>query len=256
MKRDIFQENYKGNAVKVLFMDLIVFLLVTIFSIGFCYSYFSDKVEAEGSATTAHVDVVYRKNFNDETPYTMLYGKINADGTPADISTTQLAITPGDILYIQGYAVNTSNVSVYVLAKLEVTIVEDKLEGEDVTTTEVYWYNIDNNEVVDSTTTGSYTSPTVRYTVGASSLASYDENYVRSDFYKELSIPYKYDGETHTNAHTITSIKLTLHVHQKQYLRNSDDFDNYAAGESQDGMINGYETESIYAAHQITGQTL
>lgn len=255
MRRDIFEDNYKGNAVKVLFIDLVIFLLVTILSVGFCYSYFSDKVDATGNATTANVDVVYRKVYNDANPYNVIYGKVGLTGAEKDITDSNIALTPGDTLYITGYAVNTSNVAVYVLAKLEVTIVEDKTEGEDVTTTEVYWYNIDNNTIVDSAINGAYASPTVRYTAGASSLEAYDGKFERSDFYKHLSIPYKYDGSTHTNLHTVTGIKLTLHVHQKDYLRQADDFAKYSNGE-QNGKIGTYATESIYAAHQMTGRTL
>ena len=256
MRRDIFQENYKGNAVKVLFADLVVFLLVTIFSIGFCYSYFSDEVKATGNTTTAVVTVAYRADYDDAGSSETIYGCINnASGTAQEISTKNIALTPGDALYIKGYAVNTSNVAVYVLAKLEIEITEQVDENTTTTTTETHWYNIANNQLVDSTATGSYTSQAGVYKVGASSLEAYDSKYERDDFYKELSIKYEYDGATHTNAHTITSIKLTLHVHQKEYLRQADDFTKYST-EEVEGKIGDYTTESIYAAHQITGKTL
>lgn len=252
MKRDIFQENYKNNAMKVLFVDLVIFLLVTIFSVGFCYSYFSAKVDATGSATTAMVTVAYRTNYNDKNNRDVIYGNIE-DGEVQDISSTDLKLTPGDTLYIKGYAVNTSNVSVYVLAKLEVTITETTADGS-TEVVETYWYNIVNNKKVAETVDGNFPSPVTRYTIGASSLAPVDKDYVRTDFYQELSIPYTYDGK-YTNAHTITNVKLTLNVHQKDYLRISDDFSKYSVGEV-DGNLGEYETESIYAAHQITGQLL
>ncbi len=252
MKRDIFQDNYKGNAMKVLFVDLVVFLLVTIFSVGFCYSYFSSKVDATGNATTAMVTVAYRTNYSDEGNRDIIYGNIE-DGEVQDISSADLKLTPGDTLYIRGYAVNTSNVSVYVLAKLEVTITETTTDGSNEVK-EVYWYNISNNKKVAETVDGQFPSPVTRYTVGASSLGPVDKDFIRTDFYQELSIPYEYGGK-YTNAHTITNIKLTLNVHQKDYLRMGDDFSKYSVGEVE-GKLGDYATESIYAAHQMTGQLL
>ena len=249
MKRDIFQENYKGNALKVLFADLVVFLLVTILSVGFCYAYFSSKVEAMGSATTAMVTVAYRTNYSDITNRTTIYGSLNG-GTAKEVSTTNISLTPGDNLTIKGYAVNTSNVPVYVLAKLEVTIKEDVLDGEDVTITETYWYNISNNQIIEQTSDGEFASSVTRYTLGASSL----EDVNKTGYYQELSIPYTYSSK-YTNLHTVTNIELTLHVHQKDYLRMGDDFSKYSIGEV-DGKLGAYDTESIYAAHQITGRLL
>ena len=133
--------------------------------------------------------------------------------------------------------------------------ISEQVDATTTTTTkETYWYNISNNEVVDSAINDEFKNPTVRYTIGASSLEAYSTNYTTA-CYQELSIPYTYDGATHTNAHTITSIKLTLHVHQKDYLRMGDDFSRYSTGEV-NGKLGDYATESIYAAHQITGETL
>lgn len=280
MKRDLFENKYQpnNNGLKIFFIDIICFLMVTVISIGFCYAYFSHRVDVSGFSTTANVTVQYQYDVAGNGNYVAVsdvYGKIN---NGANQSLTGIIINPGDTITILGRALNTSNVPVYVLAKLEVITNKG---------TDVVWYNIGTNdpkatgvensdalpndveengylklETADMTTAAGRTDKI--YQVGAGSLGgSYVQDNVTHYYYKDLAIPYKFDGETYENGDTVTSISLTLHVHQKDHLSTAADFVNlykpHATGitaQVPNGYINGYRTESIYAAHYITGNKL
>ena len=253
MKANLFENKYKpSNAVKVFFADVVCFLIVTILSIGFCYSYFSGSAGASGSSRTANVAVQYQYN---GVAVTEIYGTIN-DG--AVRSLTNATFTPGDKIVIVGSAYNLSNVPVYVLAKLEIVT-------NNGTITE--WYNIGSNDPaysdkgiqledddVDALTEYLKLNKVAQsdgkeiHQVGAGSLGA--------SKYKNLAIPYEFKGSEYDNDDTITSINLTLHVHQKAHLRSdTSDFVLYTPYEHE-GKINGYDTESIYATHQMTGDLL
>ena len=244
MKIELFENKYKtSSGLKVFFADLVCFLLVAIISIGFCYSYFSDQIEVAGSTSTATITVDYRTTANNPaTSVSAIYGSINGGATKQ--LTEDILVSPGDTLTVKGYAVNTSNVGVYVLARLEV-VSNDGVSATDET--DVVWYNIANNTQVTIDANG-------RYNVGASILT---ESGIGA-YYKELSLPYVFDGEKYTNTHTITSLKLTLHVHQKDYLDLADDYAYYTAkyDSDEDGYYNGYEISSMYAVHYIRGPRL
>ncbi|MBQ7798588.1 MAG: hypothetical protein IJ371_05645 [Clostridia bacterium] len=260
MKVDLFENKYRpSNGLKIVFIDIVCFLLVAIVSVGFCYSYFSHRIDVEGFSTTAKVDVEYQYDVTDGT-YALVsdvYATVNGgtEQTLTSITKTQ-PLTPGDTITIVGRAYNASNVQVYVLARLEVVTSKG---------TEVVWYNIGTNDpaIDNGVQTGADTpdalsaedyktlsidETTKLYTVGAGSLGAYK--------YKELAIPYEISKELE-NGDTVTSINLTLHVHQKKYLRSeTSDFKLYSKYENANKQINGYDTESIYAAHYITGNKL
>lgn len=222
MNKHLLQKKYNSNIwQKIFFADVICFLLVAILSVGVCYSYFSDKKEVSGTTSTAVVSVDYRTNPTDENSSTsQIYAQLN-DGSTTVISSSNL-ISPGDNITIKGYAVNTSNVDVYVLARLEIITNKD---------TEVVWFNIENNDVL-------YVEKGL-FQVGASVLS------VGSS--KELSFTYTFEGERYTNEYSIQNIELTLCAHQKDYLDLAKDYNNYTA-------VNGYSKDSIYATHYITGR--
>lgn len=221
MKRDIFENQYRGsNLLKVFFADVVCFLVVAIFSVGFCYSYFSDKVGAEGDATMASISIKYCTTSNIASATNQVKATLNG-GSEIDLTNTT-AISPGDSIVIKGYAINNSGIDAYALARLEIATAVD---------TEVVWYNIDNNKPL-------YAERGL-FQVGASVL--------QNDVPKPLSIPYTFEGDRYTNEHTITGITLTLHAHQKDFLNIADDYNNYSA-------VNGYAKDSIYAAHHITGR--
>ena len=152
---------------------------------------------------------MYRKNYSDIASQQVVYGYINS-GSAKDITKQNSSLTPGDTLYVKGYAVNTSNVDVFVIAELVLTIQQANAGSDPTTVVEKYWYNIENNQLINSYIDGQYTTNT-RYLVGASVLQKYDA-ITPTNYYKELSISYVYDGATHTNAHTILNIELNLHV--------------------------------------------
>lgn len=242
MKRYIFQNQYSNsNALKIFFADVVCFLIVAICSVGFCYSYFSSKADASGSAGMARVSVDYRKVATDDTSSTdIIYGSVN-NGSLVDL-TKSVFISPGDVLSIKGYAVNTSNVDVYVLAKIEITINDGT---QDITKEK--WFNISNNLELTVGDNG-------LYQVGASSLTATG---VGTTYYQAISLTYTFDGEEYTNNHEIKGVKLSLHAHQKEYLELAGDYTNYSKFDTdKDGYINGYSVPSLYSAHYMIGNLL
>lgn len=252
MKIDLFENKYKpSNAVKIFFVDIVCFLLVTFLSIGICYAYLSDHYQVSGTSTTAKVGVQYQYNASGSyVSVEDIYAKVNGGATE---KLEDITITPGDKLTIVGRAVNTSNVAVYVLAKLEIVINDEPI---------TVWYNIGTNDptIVNGTQTGADTPGALAeadykvlttqkmgdhdvYQVGAGSLGV--------DKYKELAIPYEFKGADFDNDDVISSIKLTLHVHQKNHLSTASDYALY-----KQYTVEGYTTDSIYAAHYITGNKL
>lgn len=278
MKIDLFENKYKSsNGFKIFFIDIVCFLLVAVVSIGFCYSYFSHSIEISGFSTTANVDVEYQYYDTQQSKYVVgqqVYGKIN---NGAEQLLTGAMITPGDTITILGRVVNTSNVAVYVLAKLTIVVNGEPKE---------IWYNIGTNDaemtgvanssalpnaneeydyktltMLDMTTPSGKTDKV--YQVGAGSLAgSYKSGEETKYHHKDLAIPYVFTGSEYKNGDTITSITLTIHVHQRDHLSSAKDFiELYKPhatniSEGNNGFINGYTTESIYAAHYITGNKL
>ena len=254
----MFQNKYKPSSLlKIFFADVVCFIFVAIFSIGFCYSYFSDGIDVGGKTTTAVVSVDYRTNYSQAaTSISVIYGNIsrlNAGEdeatiiTTGNITTENVTIIPGDKLTIKGYAVNTSDVEVYVLAKLEVVCNNGTADE-----TEIVWYNISNGNKLSLGGNGVHT-------VGASSLLA--DGKINSSsgksYFQELALEYTFDGNKYTNSHTIKSLTLTLQVHQKEYLELAEDYSNYSKYDTDgDGLINDYEISSIYATHYMTGNLL
>ena len=235
MKIDLFENRYRpSNVAKIFFVDIVCFLLVAFISIGACYAYFSHKLEVKGVSTMANVSVQYQYEVEEGTYQAVdeVYGKIN---DKAEQKLTGALITPGDTITILGRAVNTSNVAVYVLAKLTIVTSNGTVE---------VWYNIGSNAPASGedenpeslpndielggyeklykesmTTAGGRTDDV--YQIGAGVLGgSYKQGETTIYRYKELAIPYKFAGEDYENGDTITSISLTLHVHQRDYLAN------------------------------------
>ena len=242
MKRYMFQNKYtSSNLLKVFFADVVCFLVVAICSVGFCYSYFSNKADVSGTAGMAKVSIDYRKVPTDAITSTdVIYGSVN-NGSLTDL-TPSVFISPGDILNIQGYAVNVSNVDVYVLARIEVTINDGT---QDIT--EAKWFNIANNLELTVDENG-------LHEVGASSLTA---NGVSNTYYQQISLTYTFEGEKYTNEHQIKGVKLSLHAHQKDYLELAADYENYSNFDTdKDGLINGYEISSLYASHYMIGNLL
>jgi len=265
MKIDLFENKYKpSNIAKIFFVDIVCFLLVAFITFGVCYAYLSDRSEVKGEGTTANVGVLYKY---DGVEATEVYAKINNSATAKSL--TNVKIMPGDKITIVGVAESISNVSVYLLAKLEI---KTKQNGQDVT--EIVWFNIgsndpakDNNgvEIADPdhtpdaliesnykhlTTVNKITANGSHniYQVGAGSLGAYKT--------KNFAIPYTFDGNKYANGDEITEIKFSLHVHQKGYLREASDFYLYSQFEDANKKINGYATESIYASHYMAGTQL
>jgi len=223
MKRGILQNQYtSSNLLKIFFADIVCFLVVAILSVGFCYSYFSKKADANGNVTMANVNIDYRKVANNASTSTdVVYGSING-GTVGDI-TSDTNILPGDTLNIRGYAVNTSNtVDVYILGRLEIITNKD---------TEVIWYNIKDNVAV-------YFHKGL-FQIGASSIVAGAS--------QAISIDYVIEGARYTSEYVIEDVNFSLHAHQKEYLTTSSDFNEYSE-------VNGYSHESIYATHYITNR--
>ena len=191
--------------------------LVAIFSIGFCYAYFSDKASASGGGALGSVSIKYCSTANIATETTQIKATLNG-GSEINL-TSSVGIAPGDEIVIKGYAVNTSSVVIYAMAKLE--IVTNK-------GTEVIWYNIvDGNKV-------SLDNGVLQAGAGA-----LDANVAQA-----LALSYTFDGTKYNNEYTITSISLNLYAHQKDFLSSADDYNDYVA-------VNGYTQDSIYAAHLI-----
>jgi hypothetical protein len=255
MKLDLFNNKYKrGNVVKIIFADIVCFLLVSVFSISFCYAYFSDRVSSTGFTGMASVSIEYQYQVSGSyKPVDSVYGKFNNESTVRDLG-TQFTITPGDTLTIVGRAVNTSGVPVFVLGKVEVSY---KVAENAQPITLTSWYNIGTNDpqlvngTMQSETPGAEESKLLKtnedgmYIIGAGSLGA--------GKYKDLSVVYTFDGELYQNGYIIQSVTLTLHAYQKQYLNSADDFDNYSSATT-DGVT--YSHESIYATHQIVGNLL
>ena len=244
MKINMFQNKYQtSNLLKIFFVEVVCFLVVAILSIGVCYSYFSDKEDATGNASMAIMTIDYRTDAtNENTSVNVVYGYLSSstNKTATEITSSTI-ITPGDVLTVKGYAVNTSEVGVYVLAKLEVSFNDGTADGTDVA-----WYNISNNTELTMDDNG-------LYEIGASALDAHKTG----TYYQELSFNYTFDGTKYINDYTITGIKLTLHIHQKDYLQDASDYGNYSQfDEDGDGYINGYAISSLYAAHYITGNVL
>ena len=242
MKRYMFQNKYtSSNLLKVFFADVVCFLVVAICSVGFCYSYFSSKADASGTAGMAKVAIEYRKVATDATTSTnIVYGSVNS-GSLVDL-TPSVFISPGDVLNIKGFAVNTSNVDVYVLARVDVTVndgTQDIIESK--------WFNISNNLELTTDENG-------LYAVGASSLTATG---VGTTYYQEISFTYTFEGERYTNSHQIKGVTLSLHAHQKEFLELAGDYENYSRFDTdEDGFINGYSVASVYASHDMIGNLL
>ena len=61
MRIDLFENKYSPSKVsKILFFDIVCFLLVASVAFGLCYAYFSDKVAAAGVASMASMSVDYQ----------------------------------------------------------------------------------------------------------------------------------------------------------------------------------------------------
>ncbi len=240
MKIDLFENKYKvSNIAKVLFIDIVCFLLFSVISVSVCYAYFSSKADVTGTGTLAGVSVEYHANV--DSAYISVSEIYVDDGYGASMPLANSVITPGDTITIVGHAVNTSDVGVYAIAKVTVNWVDLTEEK-----TEDTWYTVGGktgSEFIELTMDNNGI-----YQVGAGSIDSKD--------YIELAIPYTFDGATYENTDQITKITVTLYVHQKDHLRNASDFENYSAYEDASGKINEYATESIYATHYMTGNIL
>lgn len=224
MKKSKFENKYKSsNIAKMFFANVVCFLLVSIVSFAFCYAYFSDKVDAEGSTSTALISIEYCKDAN--TSIDNVYAQLNGDTAT---TLTGISVLPGDEITIKGIAVNTSKVNIYVLGRLEVV---NKDYNGDIIDTEVVWYNIQNNNPL-------YVQRGL-FQVGASTMVAGTT--------QELNITYEIEGDRYTNDYADVDLTFSLYSHQKDYLNTADDYNNYTS-------VNGYSQDSIYATHYMTGR--
>ena len=224
MRIDLFENKYSPSKVsKILFFDIVCFLLVASVAFGLCYAYFSDKVAVAGVASMASMSVDYQDDTS--ASLTNLYVELNDE----DVGVfNNYLVSPGDTLKIGGNVVNTSNVEVYVLAKLEVVNFN---AGGELVDTEVIWFNIEDNKTL-------YVERGISQ-VGASVL--------EKDQSVPLSFTYTFEGDRYNLNYSTIRMSLSLNVHQKSHLNLADDYNNYSA-------VNGYTHESIYATHCIIGR--
>lgn len=262
MKINLFENKYKpSNAIKIFFVDIVCFLLVSIVSVSFCYSYFSDKVSVSGSTTMAKLSVQYQVNAGSGyADASDIYVILNED-EDATQKLSETIIQPGDTITIVGRAVNTSNVSVYVLGRLQIVV---KKNGSANSTTETIWYNIGSNDNgTGAETPEALENAPILYTDNTTGLYQVGAGSLGAGKNKELTIDHTFVGTQYENGDVIESVTFTLYVHQKDHLSTASDFIElykpHATGITQsnpNGFINGYTTESVYAAHYITGNTL
>ncbi len=232
MKRDILQKQYKTTGLfRTFFADIICFLIVTVLSVGFCYSYFSDKVDVLGNATTATIAISYQNSAG--ATLTNVTAKVNG-GTSASLNGIKIA--PGDTITITGNAVSigdegtaeSATADTYLLAELNII---NKDSSGNLIDEETVWYNVANNKVV-------YAERGL-FQVGASIL--------QAGATQALSIPYTFEGDKYNENYATISLTLTLHTHQKDFLDLADGYSNYLA-------VGTYSKESIYATHCIIGR--
>ena len=256
MKIDLFENKYKpSNALKIFFADVVCFLLVAIISVGVCYAYFSNSVSITGDASMAQVTVEYQAlvdgNYQTVDYVSAIINPTESSTEDDAVSLNGTMITPGDTIKIVGRAMNTSTVSVYVLARLNIEVLR---AGSASSTVETIWFYIGEND--PGVANGGNGTPTIEdnevkiltiaengfYNVGAGSLGAAR--------YKQLAITYTFSGADYQNGDVIKSVSLRLQVHQKDYLETADDYDLYTS------VTNGGKTHSqssVYAAHHITG---
>lgn len=232
MKRDILQKQYKtAGLFRTFIADIICFFVITVLSVGFCYSYFSDKVDVLGDATTATIAVSYQDGAGAKL--TNITAKVNG-GASAGLNGIQIA--PGDTITITGNAVSigdegtaaSATADAYLLAELNIV---NKDASGNIIDEETVWYNVVNNKVV-------YVERGL-FQVGASVL--------QAGATQALSIPYTFEGDKYNENYQTISLALTLHTHQKAFLDLAEDYNNYSA-------VGTYSKESIYATHRITGR--
>lgn len=241
MKRDLLQNNRFGSWRRIIFADLICFAIILIAIFGFCYAYFSNKVQIDGNTNMGSLDIMYCQNSTDTTGSSTIYGSINGDST-VDLNTASSIITPGDTLKIQGYAVNTSNVDVFVLGRLEVNFTNQNSVSEK----DVIWYNI-------SSGTPLYVEKGL-FQVGASVL------YASGIFgdKQQINASYTFTGDKFVSGYSITSVKFELYGHQAMYLDFAKEFDmdsSYNSYITASGGKNVYNDSSKkLVCHLITGR--
>lgn len=265
MKINLFENKYKpSNAIKIFFVDIVCFLLVSIVSVSFCYSYFSDNVSVEGSTTMAKLSVQYQVNAGSGyAAVDDIYMVLNEEPNSNDAEIEKLSetiIQPGDTITIVGRAVNTSNVSVYFLARLEIVV---KKNGSEQSTTKTIWYNIGSNDNGEGAETPAVVEAVELYTDNTTGLYQVGAGSLGSGKYKELQVSHTFAGTEYENGDVIESVTFTLQVHQKDHLSTASDlielYKPHATGITQanpNGFINGYTTESVYATHYMTGNAL
>lgn len=254
MRIDLFENKYKtSNGLKIFFADLVCFLLVAIISIGFCYAYFTDSANVKGDASMALVAVEYQRKVSENSyaASANVYAIINAedDSTIDDaVEMTSKIITPGTSITIVGRAMNKSTVPVFILAKLEFEV---QKFGSQTSTKQIIWFNIGTNDPGEgeAQTPGANTNP-LQLTIGDNGLYTVGASSIAASTYKDLYVPYTFDGAGYENGDVIKNIEFTLSVHQRDYLDSADDWDNYESVTT--GNIT-YSKASIYAAHHITG---
>ena len=230
MKIDLFENKYSPSRFsKIIFMDIICFLLAISMAFGVCYSYFSDKVGAQGATALTSLNIDYRVQADDpSTSSNVVYGSIN-DGAEGFI-TAGTVINPGDTLNIRGYAVNTSNkIDIYAMTRVEIVTNKDR---------EVLWFG---QTAQDQLFMEKGMFNGIAYAIDAGESNA-------------INIDYVFDGDKYTNQHIIQSITLTLHAHQKDYLTSASDYQDYAPFDMSGENMRGEVNEAVYATHQIIGR--
>ena len=241
MKRYLLQNDRFGGWRKWIFADIICFAIILIVAFGFCSAYFSSKLQISGNSSLGHLDVMYCQNSTSTTNSQYVYGSING-GSPVTLNTINTMIAPGDTLKIQGYAVNTSNVDVFVLGRLEIKFTNQNSVSEQ----EVVWYNI-------ATGTPLYVERGL-FQVGASVLY---EAGVSGDR-QQINASYTFSGDKFINGYTIDSVIFELVGHQAEFINFANEFDMDASYNSYitvSGGKNVYnENSKKLVCHLITGR--
>lgn len=242
MRTNLLQDKHSRSRRKLIFVEVICLAIVAMLSFGLCYAYFSGSVTLSGTPRMGVLEVMYCKNSTDTTGSAAIYGSIN-NGTASDLSTIRY-VAPGEKLAIKGYAVNSSNIDVFVLGRLEVVATTPNGNTE----TEVVWYNISNGQEL-------YVEQG-RFQVGASVLYANGGTGDR----QEINASYTFDGDKYTNGYSITSVKFELLGHQAEHLDFASDMDldtRYNSYITKSGGKNVYNDNSKkLVCHYITGRML
>lgn len=178
------------------------FVLCTVLSFGFCYAYFSSKVEATGTITTAQLVIEYKNESGDVSSDLNVY-KVDDEGDY--LMTDGNTIIPGDQLYVVGSIQNDADsINAYVLLETRLELLTtDLTEVEKVQDSK--FYNLNGTNVTFDTTKQYYTTAATLLEAGADAIVLDDGT----------NLTYTIDP-TLTSEMSGRTFKLTLVIHAIQ----------------------------------------